>query len=252
MSTAIKLLSRKHFAFLVSALFFAVVTPTIAWAEATQEELAAQLTLLMRSARLVISDNQVMINDPDKGDKGLTPEKVLATAKENYKKTSGKALPTPAAGSLEERGQKAMQESILEAMAKNQTLINEKGKGYKGFLPAVFARLVAEGFTARMKGEISVKLTAPKELIRNRTNRPDEWEHGVFVQQFKKADYVKGQAYSQTIGSDFRYMVPEYYGSTCLQCHGEPKGEKDISGGLKEGAKLGDLGGAVSLTLHKK
>ncbi|NHZ84067.1 DUF3365 domain-containing protein, partial [Massilia sp. CCM 8695] len=89
-------------------------------------------------------------------------------------------------------------------------------------------------------------------LIRNRNNRPDEWEHSVFVQQFKKADYVKGKPYSQTVGQTYRYMIPEYYGTTCLQCHGEPKGEKDISGGLKEGAKLGDLGGAVSLTIPKK
>lgn len=215
-------------------------------------ELAAQLTTLMRSGRMVISDNQALINDASKGDKGLSPDKVIASAKENFKKNSGKALPTPAAGSLEERSQKAMLESMAEVMAKNQDLINEKGKAYKGFLPAVFAREVATAFSAKMKGEIHIKLTAPKELIRNRTNRPDEWEHSVFVQQFKKGNYVKGTPYSQTVSGSFRYMVPEYYGPTCLQCHGEPKGEKDISGGLKEGLKLGDLGGAVSLTIPKK
>lgn len=227
--------------------------PLTARSEATEEELAAQLTVLMRSARVVISENQALINDADKGDKGITPDKVLASAKENYKKATSKALPTPTPGSLEERSQKAMLTSITEVMVKNQGLINEKGKGYKGFLPAVFARQVAGSFTEKMKGEIAVKLTAPKELIRNRTNRPDEWEHSVFVQQFKRADYVKGQPYSQTVGQSFRYIVPEYYGATCLQCHGEPKGEKDISGGLKECAKLGDLGGAISLTIpHKK
>lgn len=230
----------------------AVAAPLAMAAELTQEELAAQLTTLMRSGRLVISDNQGLINDADKGDKGLSPDKVLADARENYKKSVGKPLPTPAAGTLEERAQKAMLNSMAEVIAKNQALINEKGKAYKGFLPAVFARQVAESFSAKMKGEIHVKLTAPKELIRNRTNRPDEWEHTVFVQQFKKADYVKGRPYSQTVGQNFRYMVPEYYGSTCLQCHGEPKGQKDISGGLKEGAKLGDLGGAVSLTMPTK
>lgn len=237
---------------LFSSLLLCGITSSALAADLTQDELAAELTTLMKSARLVISDNQVMINDAEKGDKGLSADKVLSTAKDNYKKATGKALPTPASGSLEERSQKAMIESILETMNKNQALINEKGKGYKGFLPAVFARQTAEGFTTRMKGEISVKLTAPKELIRNRANRPDEWEHSVIVQQFKKADYVKGRPFSQTVANDFRYLVPEYYGATCLQCHGEPKGEKDISGGLKEGAKLGDLGGALSLTIHKK
>lgn len=223
-----------------------------AFAQDSNDDLAAEITVLIRSGRLVISDNQALINDADKGDKGLSPDKVLASAKENYKKAAGKPLSTPAAGSLAERAQKAVLESMAEVMAKNQALINEKGKGFKGFLPAVFARQVAESFTAKMKGEITVKLTAPKELIRNRTNRPDEWEHTVFVQQFKKSDYVKGKPYSQTVGTTFRYMIPEYYGATCLQCHGEPKGERDISGGLKEGAKLGDLGGALSLSIPKK
>ena len=103
-----------------------------------------------------------------------------------------------------------------------------------------------------MNGEIIVKLTAPKELIRNRLNRPDDWEHSTFVQQFKNPSYAKGQPYSQVVGGTYRFMIPEYYGATCLQCHGDPKGEKDITGALKEGMKLGDLGGAISLTIPKK
>lgn len=233
---------------MISALAGGGATQALA-AEDAQEELATELTVLLRAGRLVISDNQALINDAEKGDKGLAPDKVLAAAKENYKKAAGKPLSSPAAGSLNERSQKAMLDSINEVMTKNQALINEKGKAFKGFLPAVFARQVAEGFTAKMKGEITVKLTAPKHLIRNRTNRPDEWEHAVLEQRFKQGDYVKGKPYSQTVGQSFRYMIPEYYGATCLQCHGEPKGERDISGGSKEGAKLGDLGGALSLTI---
>lgn len=234
------------------ALLVSAGAAPVAIAQDANEELAAEVTVLIRSGRAVISENQALINDAAKGDKGLTPDKVLATAKENYKKAAGKPLSTPAAGSVNERAQKAVLESFNEVMTKNQGLINEKGKGYKGFLPAVFAREVAESFTAKMKGEMVVKLTAPKELIRNRTNKPDEWEHTVFVQQFKKADYTKGKPFSQTVGTTYRYMIPEYYSETCLQCHGEPKGERDISGGLKEGAKLGDLGGALSLSIPKK
>ncbi|NHZ80140.1 hypothetical protein F2P44_12755 [Massilia sp. CCM 8695] len=151
---------------LLMMLCASVASPLATAAELTQEELASQLTTLMRSGRLVISDNQNLISDATKGDKGLSPDKVIAGAKENYKKSAGKALPAPAPGTLEERCQKAMLESIAEVMAKNQDLINEKGKAYKGFLPAVFARQVAESFTKKMKGEVLVKLTAPKELIR--------------------------------------------------------------------------------------
>jgi len=196
---------------LILLSFFAAIGITVsAFAADDDEELATEVTGLLRSGRLVISDNQVLINDADKGDKGLAPDKVIATAKENYKKLTGKALVAPPAGSLAERCQKAMLDSIGDVMTKNQALINEKGKAFKGFLPAVFARQVAEDFTAKMKGEVTVKLTAPKELIRNRSNKPDDWEHGVFVQQFKKADYVKGKPYTQTVGTTYRYMVPEY------------------------------------------
>lgn len=230
----------------------AATTAIPAMAAETQQDLAAELTVLLRSGRQVISENQNLINDPAVGDKGLSADKVLAAAKENYKKSAGKPLTAAASDSLLGRSQKAMLDSISEVMVKNQVLINEKGKAYKGFLPAVFARQVAESFTLKMNGEITVKLTAPKNLIRNRTNRPDEWEHQVLEQQFKKPDHVKGQPYSQLVGQTFRYMIPEYYGATCLQCHGEPKGERDISGGLKEGAKLGDLGGALSLSIPPK
>lgn len=221
-------------------------------ADVTQDDLANELTVLMRSARLVISNNQELINDPEKGDKGLAPDKVVAQAKENYKKAAGKELTKAPDGSQLARAQKAMFAAIAEVMTKNQALINEKGKGFKGFLPAVFARQVAENFSARMNGEITLKLTAPKELIRNRLNRPDDWEHSTFVQQFKNPNYAKGQAYSQVVGGTYRFMIPEYFGATCLQCHGEPKGEKDITGALKEGLKLGDLAGAISLTIPKK
>jgi hypothetical protein len=44
-------------------------------------------------------------------------------------------------------------------------------------------------------------------------------------------------------------MIPGYYTQPCLSCHGEPKGQIDITGYPKEGGKLGDLGAAVSITL---
>ena len=49
----------------------------------------------------------------------------------------------------------------------------------------------------------------------------------------------------------FRLILPEYYKQSCLSCHGGPKGERDITGGKKEGGKLGELGGAISVTLFK-
>ena len=48
----------------------------------------------------------------------------------------------------------------------------------------------------------------------------------------------------------FRLILPEYYKESCLGCHGGPKGERDITGGKKEGGVLGELGGAISVAIY--
>jgi general secretion pathway protein A len=44
-------------------------------------------------------------------------------------------------------------------------------------------------------------------------------------------------------------MLPVYIKPACLKCHGEPKGEKDIAGGIKEGYKEGEVRGAISVMI---
>jgi hypothetical protein len=44
-------------------------------------------------------------------------------------------------------------------------------------------------------------------------------------------------------------MVPEYYATSCLACHGDPKGSLDVTGYPREGRHEGDLGGVISITL---
>lgn len=148
-----------------------------------------------------------------------------------------------------------MLEVISAVMGDAQTLINEKGKGFKGFLPAVFARQVAEGFSQKMKNKFFIKLTAPKSYVRNRRNRPDKWEHDVIENKFKGTGWEKGKQFAEAGEhkgkSGFRLILPEYYGASCLKCHGDPKGELDITGGKKEGGVLGELGGAISVVIYE-
>lgn len=225
-----------------------------AYAE-SDEEVAVSLASLLRASRAVISKNQKHINDPDVGDKGLSSSAVVAKAKENYKKATGEDLDSVDAGSLRGKLLKAELEAITKVMDEAQANINEKGKGLKGFLPAVFARLVAENFSAGTDGQASLKLTAPKDYIRNRRNRPDKWESNIIESQFRAASHKKNQhvaEMSEVKGKPaFRVILPEYYGKSCLGCHGEPKGERDITGGKKEGGKLGELGGAISVAIFK-
>jgi hypothetical protein len=216
---------------------------------ASEEDTAKDMAALFSAGRAVISDNQDQINNSDLGDKGLTGDVVIAKAKEKYKEKMGKDV------DAESPYQKAILEAIGDVMNDAQPVINEKGKGFKGFLPAVFAGQVANKASEKLAGKAVIKLTAPKELVRNRKNRPDEWESRAIEETFKKADYEKGKVFSETTtvnGKDaFRFIQPEYYKQSCLSCHGGPKGETDITGGKKEGANLDDLGGAVSVTIFK-
>jgi hypothetical protein len=219
-----------------------------------KEELAQEVALLFRSARGVISDNQALINDPAKGDKGLSPDKVVAVAKEKYAKAAGHPLAEVDRASLTGQSRAAMFGAIKEVMEQAQPLINEAGKGFKGFLPAVFAKQVADRFTKQMVGKLAIKLTAPPAYVRNRSNRPDSWEAGVLAGKFASADWVKNKAFAEMTTRQgtpaFRLMLPEYYGESCMSCHGEPKGTRDITGGKREGARLGDLGGAISVAVY--
>src|SRR6202035_6060985 len=96
----------------------------------------------------------------------------------------------------------------------------------------------------RAQSEAAIKVTAPPNLVRNRKARPDAWEADVIATKLLNPDWPHGQPFSAMVQEGkpaFRIMVPEYYGESCLSCHGTPKGETDKTGYPKEGAKLGDL-----------
>lgn len=217
--------------------------------------IAKSLADMLRAARQVISSNQTRINDPNLGDKGLNGHVVLQQAVEIYKKATGMDPASVDPASRHGRLLHAQMDAIVEATDANQATINAKGVGFKAFIPAVFARLVNEAFESRAKEEAQIKVTAPEQLVRNRKARPDEWEADVIRSKLLQADWPRGQAYAAdavTKGrSAYRMMMPEYYATSCLSCHGSPKGETDITGYPKEGGKEGDLGAVISVTLFK-
>jgi hypothetical protein len=203
----------------------------------------------------VISSSQALINDPDRGDKGLTGDVVLAATIEKYRKLTGVNPASIDPASREGRLLQAEMASIKEVMDENQALINEKGSGFKGFIPATFARLVTERLQEKIGDVAEIKVTAPPNLVRNRKSRPDDWEKSVIESKFLAPGWPRGQLFWQLATSKgreaFRVMVPEYYSASCLSCHGPKKGEMDITGYPKEGASEGDLGGVISITLFR-
>ncbi len=218
-------------------------------AATTDKIMAERMTALFRSARAVISKNQALINDASKGDKGLTGDTVVDGAKINYKKSTSQDLDESS------DAVKAMLGAIRDSMNQAQPVINEKGRAFKGFIPAIFARHVADSFNAKMKGKMKIKLTVSKKLVRNRANRPDKWESNIIQTKFLDADYQKGKPVAENATykgkTAYRYILPEYYTDSCLDCHGGPKGDLDITGGKKEGGKQGEMGGAVSFMIFQ-
>lgn len=235
-----------------------VLTGPPVWGQSADEqdmETALRLASLLRSARSVIASNQDLINDPKGGDKGLTGDHVLELATVAYLKANGTPPLHEGQDPQEARLIEAQMQAIRAVMADNQATINADGVGFKGFVPAVFGRLVNEKFAGLVGTEAQVKVTAPPDLIRNRKAIPDAWEARIIADDLMSQDWPKGQVYAELtdLGGKpaYRVLVPEYYSAGCLSCHGEPKGEIDVTGYPKEGGREGDLGGVISISIFR-
>ncbi len=213
----------------------------------TEVETAELLIKLIQVGRGVISENQALINDASKADKGFTGDYVANQVIDRFRKATKIDLSRPA--SVPQAGLfLAMVESEKEVVDEAQPVINKQGVAFKGFLPAVFARKSGERFYR--KTGIRVKLTSAD--YRFPGNKPDDFESEV-LRIFADARHPKGQPYSKATMLDgkpvLRMMDPEYATASCLNCHGSPKGERDITGMKKEGWKEGDLAGAISIVI---
>jgi hypothetical protein len=208
---------------------------------------------MLRAGRTVISNNANLINDPSVGDKGLDGKSVLAQVVALYRQTTEVDPLTIDPASREGRLLHDEMDAIVEVMDANAASINTKGLGFKGFIPAVFSRLVGEAFSRRAAGEAEMKVTAPPNLVRNRRAMPDPWEAAAITDHFMAKDWPKGEPFAAVVDQGghavFRIAVPEYYVQSCLSCHGGPRGSVDMTGYPKEGAALGDLGGVISFKL---
>lgn len=214
-----------------------------------------KLAAVLRAGRAVVSANQPLINDAEKANKGLSPDALMVQVAEVYKSQNADRQILENLSETERVLVEAQLEAMASIVAEQQPLINAPDLGFKGFIPGVFARLVNERFGETVDDLASVKVTAPVDLVRNRTARPDDWETTVITEKFLSGDWVIGEPWFEEVAQNdeatFRMLIPEYYSQSCLSCHGEEKGEVDITGFPKEGGHEGQLGGAVSITLRK-
>ncbi|WP_202395948.1 Tll0287-like domain-containing protein [Stappia sediminis] len=243
--------------------FGAVMIAAIAFASfaipvlASDQELATgeRLAAVLRAGRSVISNHQSLINDESIAEKNLPGQRVVDEALELYAQREGKSLEPENLSDLDKQLFEAQIAAMREIVDENQDLIDAEGIGFKGFIPAIFARLVNERFAEKVGNLAQTKVTAPVDIVRNRKATPDEWERNVLESKFQTSAWERGKPYFDEVEKNgkpaFRMLIPEYYSASCLTCHGQPKGEVDVTGYPKEGGAEGDLAGAISITLFR-
>lgn len=219
---------------------------------AEAEETARLLAKLLQAGRLVIEKNQALINDPHRGDKGFTPEAFEHQLRDEFLRRTGIDLSTLSQTSatfaippLARELLPGLIEASKQVVADAQVVINQRGIGYKNFIPATYGSQAAARFSRRSH----VQLKQTTLLPRNPKNEPDEYEASVLRWLSGRPN---GEAYVSELtdrGRTLRVIMPIYYVRECLACHGEPKGEWDVSGYPKEGAREGDLAGAISVRI---
>ena len=254
-------MSRSRFSYALIAVFALALSAAVcnfsADASDNDEEtkIAKSLAAVVSASLAVIAKNQDRIDDPNIADKGLDGNTVLAEALRLYESETGIDPLKIDASTRHGRLLGVEANAIVEVMNAHQKTINRSGVGFKGFIPFTFGRLVIESFSKGAGGDAEIKITAPPELVRNRKSRPDAWETAVIREKLLSASWPRGQVYSAPAESKgraaFRTIVPIYYSASCLQCHGSPKGETDVTGYPKEGAREGDLGGLISISLFR-
>jgi len=231
----------------------AIVQP--AAAADTDAAIGNTLADMLRASRSVVSASQPLINDAAIGDKGFTGEMLVNKAEVIYTERVGAPLVADNLSARDLRLIDAQRQAIRLVVDDHQDEINQRDVGFKGFIPAVFARLVNEKFVAIAGAEARIRVTAPSNLVRNRKARPDPWEKNILETRLMAADWPLGKPFTEEVEFEgrpaFRMLLPEYYRESCLACHGEPKGEPDITSYPKEGGKVGDLGGAISIVIFR-
>lgn len=216
-------------------------------------ETARLLAVLLDSGRVVLGRAQPTINNPRIGDKGFSSSVFEGQLRAEFQTRTRHDLHNLAVAPMPESAKHLllrlaffMQKAVHDVQAD----INKKGIGFKGFIPATFGTQVAYSFS-KDTGLKLRQIGPPGTEPRNPDNKPNEQEEQLLYAVQKNHPRVGDHIVEQQLADirGVRVMLPLFYSKQCLACHGNPKGQVDISGYPKEGFKEGDLGGAISIVL---
>lgn len=140
-------------------------------------------------------------------------------------------------------------DAVWQFMDNSQNVINYSSAGefdFKGLHCSVVGKSVGAIFSAGNDYTIRYTNFNPRSAM----DRPDEFEAEA-LSRFNEDKTVRehyGMALFQ--GEErFRYVQALTVDDSCLECHGEPAGELDITEHVKEGWTLESVGGAISIVI---
>lgn len=152
---------------------------------------------------------------------------------------------------LREKGEVLAQQmdAVWEFMASNQDRLEQisytEDGVYQGLHCAIVGRSIGLLFTSQSEYTTRFVNFNP----RNIADEPDDFETqalNAFIDEGRTEYYETTEYEGREV---FRYSAPMRIEENCLDCHGEPKGEIDVTGFAKEGWSIGDVGGAISIIM---
>jgi hypothetical protein len=213
------------------------------------ETTARLLAILLDSGRNVINEHQVLSDEQEKRERDFTPDMFERQLLDVFRSRSGTDLRDLEAVRIPARAKKLLKELVLvstQVIADAQSEINRRDSGHEEFIPAIFGSRVSTRFTQRTHVRLKQTALAP----RNHLNAPDAGERTA-LEAFADPSYPLEKVISDVTAKSgaLRLMFPLYTTRGCLDCHGDPKGELDRTGYPREGLKLGQNAGAISVVI---
>lgn len=139
----------------------------------------------------------------------------------------------------------AVWDYVDENQPATNVYVRELGEQARGLVCVSAVKSIARDFSRENEGEIRVVALNP----RNKEDSPDAFEQEA-LEAFaadKTLDSYSGVAMDENGEEAFYYLRPRRINASCLTCHGNPAGEKDPLGYVKEGYEIGTVAGAVSV-----
>lgn len=152
---------------------------------------------------------------------------------------------------LREKGEVLAQQmdAVWEFMASNQYRLEQISYTADGVYQGLHCAIVGRSIGALFTSESTYTTRFVNFNPRNAADQPDEFESAA-LDAFNRGESTEYYDITQYEGAEvFRYLAPMRIEENCLDCHGEPAGEIDVTGYAKEGWKIGDIGGAISIVM---